>query len=478
MPNSELFEHLGPIKSIVQQNTQQPHHISQLVKSSQDQIDRMNTHTNAVIWQDQDYIDNQIEDTTENASARNPRELALLGVPILVKELDSSIAGTPNSWGNSQLKQENYCDTFTSTSVLKLRNAGAIVMGKTNNPELGLTVTTQSKAHGSCNNPLDILRNSGGSSGGSAASVSSAMVGVALGSDGGGSIRIPASLCGVFGFKPTRGVISLGPFISEAWSGLVSKGLLAANLQNLVEVLNVVSESDKSIEINSNFENQMPNLRIGIRTEAFAGLYPINSQIEQAVNNLACYLENLGCQVHISNPQVYEDDTIIETFLNIISYNTFAEVEFVKLRAKDPFDISQCEDETQYFCELGKKLTKVDHSKDREALKRFAQNISSWHDSFDLLITPTTGDVAPLHGAVEQDPQLSPFVYGGLCFPSNISGAPALSIPIKKSSKNGLPFGIQVIGKTGSDNLVLNFAEFLNSDYPDIFVTRIENITT
>ncbi|HQZ14555.1 MAG TPA: amidase [Acidimicrobiia bacterium] len=478
MDNTEEFDHLLPIDVQSSKHRDDPNLIAQTVLSAQTQIENLNENLNAVIWQDSKLIHTQVEDVIALSAADTNVDLKLLGVPILVKELDSSISGTPNSWGNLQLKQEGYCDTFTSTSVTKLKNAGAIIMGKTNNPELGLTVTTKSKAHGPCNNPSDVTRNSGGSSGGSAASVASSMTSVALGSDGGGSIRIPASLCGVFGFKPSRGVIPLGPMIEEAWAGLVCKGLLASNLTDLTAVLNTICESEFKFDINPNFGDKLEDLKIGIRSEGFAHLYPINPLIREALDYLVNYLSALGCQVSVSSPQAYENESIIKTFLDIIAYNTFQDLEFTRGRMKQPFKLDQCDNETQYFYERGRQIDEDWYLQTKDQLNPFSQNISDWHNKFDLLITPTTGDVAPAHGEVELNPDESPFIYGGLCFPSNIAGAPALSIPIKNGNKSALPIGLQIIGKRGSDNLVLNLGEFLNSNYSDIFVTQIRDITS
>ncbi len=477
MPDNN-FPHIEPINVQVNKNLENDHHIDENIKSSHNQINKLNEHSNAVIWQDSMFIEEQIQQVKSLKKNVKIDDLKLLGVPILIKEIDSSIAGTPNSWGNFQLKQENYCDTFTSTNITKLKNAGAVIMGKTNNPELALTVTTQSRAHGPCNNPIDTSRNSGGSSGGSAAAVASAMTSVALGSDGGGSIRIPASACGVFGFKPSRDVISLGPIIDEAWGGLVCKGLISSNIEDLTAVLNIISEPQFQFYINKNFHDSISSLKIGIRYEGFSNLYPINPDIKATVELFGKYLSSLGAEVSVASPVAYEDESIRDVFLDMIAYNIYQDVELSKLRLKEPFNLDLFENETKFFYEMGKKIQKNDYLNSKEKLKSFSRCIFDWHEQFDLLITPTTGDVAPLHGAVEKDPDMAPFIYGGLCFPSNISGAPALSIPIKNSMGANLPIGIQIIGQRGKDNLVLDTGYFCNSDYSDIFVTQIYDITT
>ncbi len=470
LPTSPL--HLDPIETIVQRHCEGTP-LYETVESCTRRIEKINSLTSAVVWSDPDFLHKEIE-RAEIQQSDSPHSCSLLGVPLLIKELDSAITGTPNSWGNRHLKEMGYCDTFTATSVDLLRNAGAIIVGKTNNPELGLTVTTNSGAHGPCNNPLDLTRNSGGSSGGSAAAVASGMVSVATAGDGGGSARIPAAACGVYGYKPSHNLISLGPMIEQAWAGLVCKGLIASRLGDLVRVLDVMSQRNFTRGI-----NQAPqNLRIGIRTNGFGSLYPIDPFIVAATNKIAKFLQSAGHHIEVSSPQSYDDLSIIEPFLDIISYNTFLDITELQRRANNTLAIDTCDPVTQYFYSQGLQTSIKKYNQAQECINPFARTTHDWYKTFDVLITPTIGNIAPIHGEVEKDPQMGPFIYSGLCMPSNVAGDASLSIPVAIEHPTGLPAGIQLTTMSGNDDLILRLGKFIESHYSDIFVTPIRNITS
>ncbi len=163
------------------------------------------------------------------------------GVPILVKDLDGSLALEPLHLGNRLLREVGYTADHDSYLFARLRAAGCVIVGKTNTPELGLLPTTESHAYGAAHNPWDVTRSPGGSSGGSAAAVASGMVPFAHAGDGGGSIRIPASACGLFGLKPTRGRVSLGPDTGEAWAGLVARHVVSRSVRDSAAALDAIA---------------------------------------------------------------------------------------------------------------------------------------------------------------------------------------------------------------------------------------------
>src|SRR5439155_18627749 len=162
------------------------------------------------------------------------------GAPIVVKDLDGTLAGAPYSGGNRLLKSLHYTPAVTSYLFAKLEAAGFVIVGKTNTPELGLMTSTEPQAHGPTHNPWDTTRTPGGSSGGSAAAVASGMVPVAHAGDGGGSIRIPSSMCGLFGLKPSRGRVSVGPDEPDPWSGFVVRHVVTRSVRDSAAVLEVL----------------------------------------------------------------------------------------------------------------------------------------------------------------------------------------------------------------------------------------------
>ncbi len=463
--------HLAPIDEIVARHISGDVSIDDTVASCTNRINDVNDLYNAVVWSDPAFIAQEIK--RAHSQLESGGDFPLLGVPLLVKEIDSAIEGTPNTWGNVRMHEVGYCDSVTATSVTLLQNAGAVIVGKTNNPELALASTTDSRVHGPCNNPLDVTRNTGGSSGGAAAAVASGMVNVATASDGGGSTRIPASNCGVFGFKPSRGRISLGPLIDEAWAGLVCKGLIASNMTDLRRVLDVLTENT----INASVEYEKP-LRIGVRTTGFGSLYPMDPHVVTATQKLSHFLESMGHHIEYSHPRSYDDAEFITPFLNIIAYNTFLDIGFISQLTNNTLDVHTCDLVTQYFYSQGEKMRESHYVEAQQAIAPFTHVIDEWFNDFDILITPTCGNVAPLHGEVEKDPDIAPLIYGGLCMPSNVSGTPAISVPVRTDHPSGLPCGVQIVAARGNDELALRLASTLERDYSDVQVTVSSNITS
>ena len=184
---------------------------AELVDAAIGRIEKLNDDVNAVI--------HPLFDRARAAVASGLPSGPFTGVPIVVKDLDGTLAGAPYHAGNIALKNANYVATTTSYIFEKLERAGFVIVAKTNTPEFGLMPTAEPQAYGPTHNPWNLAHSSGGSSGGSAAAVASGMVPVGHAGDGGGSIRIPASMCGLFGLKPTRGRVSLGPAEHESWAG-------------------------------------------------------------------------------------------------------------------------------------------------------------------------------------------------------------------------------------------------------------------
>lgn len=480
--------HLDDLSTMTMRHEQDLASIDTTVESCLRSIDEANDALNAVVWTDDTFTQSEITNLktrvrswfVENDRTQLTQRFPLLGVPVLVKEMDGSIYGTPNSWGNRALKQAGYKDTFTSTNVELLRNAGAIIAGKTNNPELALTVTTDSQALGRCNNPLDHTRSPLGSSGGSAAAIASGMTRIATGSDGGGSIRMPAAACGVYGFKPSRGLISMGPVIEEAWAGLATRGALAMAMTDIVTVLDTLTTPIGQPFINEFREalnSPISTQRIGIRLEGFSSLYPIDQSIRDSVEKVATYFESIGHIVEIASPKTFDDPSIIDAFMTIIAMNTFHDSQEISRRLGHELDISTCDETMQYFCGLGKNITQEHYASSLQTAHVFTDETRNFFSHYDFLITPTTATVAPVHGFVESNPELHPFMYSGLTFPANIAGLPALSVPVKTTDPTQLPGGVQIISGFNRDSDIASLAGILESDYSDIFITQSGFIT-
>ncbi len=444
------------------------------VDSVKKRIIEKNNDINAVIWQDQIFIDKEI-DNVKNMNNNVP----LFGLPILVKELDGTIKGTPNSHGNKVLKDLNINDTYTSTSIRLLQEAGVVIVGKTNNPEFGLNVTTNSSAHGSCRNPHDLSLNSGGSSGGSAAAVASGMVRVATGGDGGGSIRIPAAHCGVFGYKSSRGRISYGPIIGQAWAGLVSKGLLGASVKEIALVADVMTKQQSGDPYNAHpyisefyncIQSEMPKLKIGIRTQAFGNSCEVSKVFINATNSLGDFLSDQGHDVSMDSPSTYNEDWILQTFNRIIATNTESDFKEISKRTNGALKLDDCDASAQYFINESKRITGGMYVDACYEMEYFTNQTAPFFDDYDVLITPTVSDFAPKISDQELKgiTPYNPYTYAGFTAPINFIGGCAFSLPIS-TKESHLPIGIQIASKRDNDHLIFQFSHYLECYYPNIY---------
>ena len=205
----------------------------ELVESAITRVEKLNPELNAVIHPRFDAARAEAVGVLPDGPLR--------GVPIVIKDLDASTSGDPLHFGNQALKEAGRQADHDTWLVERLRAAGCVVIGKTNTPEFGLMPTTEPMAYGPTRNPWNTDHGVGGSSGGSAAAVSSGMVPVGHAGDGGGSIRIPASACGLFGLKPTRGRVSLGPDAGESWAGMVVRHAVTRTVRDSAVVLDIIA---------------------------------------------------------------------------------------------------------------------------------------------------------------------------------------------------------------------------------------------
>src|SRR5215831_10544103 len=204
---------------------------AELVEAAIDRIEKVNPALDAVVR-------TRFDQARAEAAGDLP-DGPFRGVPILLKDLGCLVAGEPTSFGVAALRDVVW--PVTSYLATLFQRAGFVALGRTNSPELGTTITTEAKGFPPSRNPWHVEHSSGGSSGGAAAAVASGMVAVAHGSDGGGSIRVPASACGLFGLKPTRARISQGPGATEGWGGSSTDGVLVRTVRDCAAILDVIS---------------------------------------------------------------------------------------------------------------------------------------------------------------------------------------------------------------------------------------------
>jgi amidase len=446
---------------------------AELVDAAIARIEAVDPQLNAVI--------HPLFDRARERAAAEPRG-PFAGVPIVVKDLDGELAGAPLHLGNKLLKELGYVGRTTSYLFDKLEAAGCIIVGKTNTPEFGLQTTTEPHAYGATRNPWDPTRGPGGSSGGSAAAVAAGLTPLAHAGDGGGSIRIPASECGLFGLKPSRGRVSVGPQDGEVWNGLVARHVLTRSVRDSAAALDAIAgampgdpyTAPPAMGTYRDAAATDPKpLRIGLRTTALASMCEVDPECVAAAEAAARTLESLGHTVEIAAPAALDEAELVATFLNVVGANALALVEELGRMTGRTITQADVEPGTWALAEAGRGVTGVQVLETLHAAHSWTRRVLSWwhNESFDLLLTPTLAALPPelgLLNPVESDPAMGTILqtpYAAFAAGFNVTGQPAASVPLGESS-GGLPIGVQLVAAHYREDLLFQLAGQLERAVP------------
>jgi amidase len=445
----------------------------ELVDAALARIDAVNPELNAVIHR---------RDDRARADADTAPTGPFRGVPILVKDLDGSLAGEPLHLGNRLLRDLGHIADCDSTLFVELRAAGCVVVGKTNTPELGLLPTTESHAYGAAHNPWDLLRSPGGSSGGSAAAVAAGMVPFAHAGDGGGSIRIPAGACGLFGLKPTRGRVSLGPDTGEAWAGLVARHVVTRSVRDSAVVLDVIAgaavgdpyaAAPPARPFASEVGADPGRLRIGTLVAGSpGGLAAVDPDCTDAATDAAALLESCGHTVEAAYPDALDDLALMVHFTTLLAASTAYDLRTLGTIAGRDLGPDDVEPLTWAQAELGRAVSADAYIDAVEALRAWSRRVARWWDpddgGFDLLLTPTMAKPPAPLGEIRGDDADGALVaatpYAVFTLPFNVTGQPAMSVPLWWA--DGLPIGVQLVAATGREDLLFRVAAQLEAARP------------
>jgi len=380
----------------------------------------------------------------------------LAGLPIAVKD-NTLTKGLRTTFGSKLF--ENFVPSEDSVIVERLRRAGAVIIGKTNMPEFGLIAYTDNVLFGPTRNPWDLKRTVGGSSGGSAAAVAAGMVPVATGNDAGGSIRIPASFCGVYGFKPTLGRVPLYPSI-PIFADLACEGFLTKCVEDSALLLDFVKGRDERDMYSlpddgrsylKELESPIDDVKIAFSPDL--GYAIVDPEVEEVVRRAAFKLEKFGIveEIRASLPCL-ENELRVKTTLEFVTFISGRLEEWKKV-AYPPY---------LGFLRFAEGLTYKDYIGIEAKKQELWRAVKRIFDKYDFLITPTTavkpfdiGRIAPREIAGRPATHLAwmPFTY-----PFNFTGQPAASVPAGLS-KEGLPIGMQIVGRKFDDVGVLKLSK-------------------
>jgi amidase len=417
------------------------------------------------------------------SQARSPELPAgpFRGVPFLLKDLVAASAGDPFHNGMRLLKDLGFVAPFDSYLVEKFRNAGFIVVGKTNTPELGLAATTEPIAYGPSRNPWDPERSTGGSSGGSAAAVASRLVPAAHANDGGGSIRIPASECGLVGLKPSRGRVSVGPLVGEALHGLAIEGAVTISVRDTAAILDAISGPMPGDPYHAPpprrpFVEEVGcdpgRLRIGLMTTRPGGGAPLHPECVEAVERTGRLLESLGHSVELSHPDAMDEPTMVESFVTIFATHTAYDIGLFGTLAGREIEKGDVEDYTWRLVEQGRGIGAGQYLAAIDSMHQWSRRVASWWtEGFDVLVTPTIAEPPPPLGQLggpgadpvalwERNVEMIPFTPN-----QNATGQPAISLPLHWTP-DGLPVGVHFVPDYGREDLLIRLASQLEQAQP------------
>lgn len=411
------------------------------------------------------------------------------GVPFLLKDLSAYMEGEPLHEGMRFLADADYRPRSTDAVARRFLDAGFVVLGRTNTPELGLLPTTEPETTGPTHNPWRPGTTPGGSSGGSAAAVASGMVAVAHANDGGGSIRIPASCCGLVGLKPTRGRVPDGAGLNEISNLLIAEHVVTRSVRDTAALLDVTgaprrSGPTRAPQTERAYREEVGidpgRLRIGLLDRDPTGGTVIHHECVQAVANAAALLEGLGHHVEPSFPPPWADATAMLRFSAVWATECAYVVDDWAEKVGRPVAERDVEALTWALAARGRETTGPEFMREVVDAIAAADDASTWWRAdpadgtdagWDLLLTPTLGEPPVPHGTFPstRDAPYTGFIRAGAFVPfttqSNISGQPAISLPLHWSA-DGLPIGIQLVGAFGREDVLIRVAAQLEGAAP------------
>ena len=437
---------------------------SELLEATIARVEARNPQVNAVV--------HRLYDQARDAAGRPLGGGPFAGVPFLVKDLGALCRDAP--CGNGSRLFDGFLAPEDDELVRRYREAGLIVFGRTNSSEFGLGVSTEPRAYGATRNPWNLGHTAGGSSGGAAAAVASGMVPLAHGSDGGGSIRIPASCCGLFGLKPTRARMP----VPEGWAGLSTHHVLTRSVRDSAALLDATQGMAfgapySAPPVERPFLQEVGadpgKLRIGVALAAHPEV-TWHPDCLAAVEDAAALLAELGHEVEEASPAL-DFEAMGQAMMTIVTSNTAIALDAghpTQGRAVAPDDV---EFFTWAFAERGRPLSAMDYARAVDTLRAVSWQLAEFFGRFDLMLSPTLGQPPVPLGRIDMEDRdidatlekIRAFIPVTPIF--NQSGAPAASVPLSWNAA-GLPIGVHFGAAFGNESLLFRIASQLEQARP------------
>jgi amidase len=442
---------------------------AELVGEAITRIEKLNPQLNAVI--------HELFDRARTAAAGELPDGPFRGVPFLLKDLGAELAGTPFREGMDFAGE--YTSTVTQHLTQRYLDAGFVICGKTNTPELGILPTAEPRRYGASRNPWNTGHSTGGSSGGSAAAVASGMVPAAHANDGGGSIRIPASCCGLVGLKPTRGRNSLAPQYGDLLGGLVCEHVVTRSVRDSAAILDATSGPVPGDPYwapplhGSSFAFAAANppapLRIGLMTVSPTGS-EVHPDCVDAARAAASLCDSLGHRVQEAAFDV-DGNAFVTDFVNAWAAGNAWALGDWESRLGRAATEDEVEPLTWALVQVGRSLNAAQYLTTVQHLQQATRRIAATFEHIDVLITPTLGEPPAPLGTFDSpagEPLTGLFraaAYVPFTPPFNVTGQPGVSLPLYWNDA-GLPIGVQFVGRFGDEETLLSLAGQLEQAAP------------
>ncbi|TNC72608.1 amidase [Rubellimicrobium roseum] len=430
----------------------------ELLTEALDRVRALNPALNAVVLVQEDLARQAIRKGLPRGPFR--------GVPFLLKDLGAESRDFPSHSGSRLFANETYPED--STIVARLKAAGLVIFGRTTSPEGGIGPATESAVYGGpTRNPWNLDRTPGGSSGGSGAAVAAGIVPAAHGSDGGGSVRIPASNCGLFGLKPTRARLPDGPYAGEGWGGMAIDGYLTRSVRDTAALLDATEGPDLGAPYHAPplargymaaIARPPRRLRVGLCDTSFTG-QPVHPDCAQAARDAATLLESLGHHIEPFRPDA-DHEGMIRAWVDIVACGTALSIRG-DLGGRDPRDL--VEPVSRGAMAHAATLSGEDYLRAIGRIHAYGRRMAAQFESIDVLLSPVMAEPPARIGRFAHTTEdylayrLGPegvWPYSPFCTAFNASGQPAASLPLHWT-EDGLPVGVQLAARFGDDETLI-----------------------
>jgi len=448
---------------------------AELTACAIDRARQINPSINAIVHESFDSAVEQAKQIDDKPELLQQSKVA--GIPFLIKDL-VEVKGLATTFGSALY--ENTISSQHSNIVAKYIEAGLPILGKTNTPEFGLTLTTEARANGPCRNPWNLDYSTGGSSGGAAAAVAAGIVPVAHASDGGGSIRIPASICGLFGLKPSRGLTAIGDTLNESWGGMSVGHVLSRSVRDSAAFLDVIRLDQSHLyplppSPDSFYDSihepgiRSRKLRIAVQFD-----HPSGEAIDQdcllAVHKAVEICESLGHHVE-ETAHPCDHSRAGKAMSRMINTYTYQSVAARAEELQLPLEDCPLETSTLSLAKRGETVTAAAYIDARNCLIAAEQQLQDFYEQYDVIIQPVLSKVPAKLGWLDMNSEdLKEYgsrftAYSGITALANGTGQPSMSVPLHVTESN-LPVGALFTAAWGNDAILLQLAVQLENAAP------------